>query len=115
MEHSEVDGRRPEIAAFRRVLGGSGRDTDSRTRPRQPDPNVAALRALRQATRDYLVVLDAGLKALTNEAIEGKPELAYIRSAISIATGARGSGYSFGTPANIERLLSRALGEEETT
>lgn len=48
----------------------------SRTRPGRQvpvDPDVAALPALRRATRDYLVVLEAGLKALTDPAIEDKP------------------------------------------
>jgi len=48
---------------------------ESRTRPSwQPDSDVTALRALRKATRDYVIVLEAGLAALTNHAIEGKPE-----------------------------------------
>jgi hypothetical protein len=90
-------------------------DMQSRTRPgRQPDPNVAALRAIRAATRDYLIVLDAALAALTNDAIADNPDLAYLRSAIAIAAGARGAGYGFGSAANIERLLSKALGEETT-
>src|SRR5262249_49129599 len=87
-------------------------DLQSRTRPgHQPNSDVAALRAIRQATRDYLIVLAAALRALDNGAIAGKPELAYLRNAISVAAGARGTSYSFGTPANIERPLSRALGE----
>ena len=93
-------------------------DLRSRTRPgKQPDPNIAALRGIRAATRDYIIVLDAALKALNDDVIEGKPELAYLRSALAIAAGARnsGSGYSFGTPINIERLITRLLGEEETT
>jgi len=88
---------------------------DSRTRPgKKPDNNVASLRALRRATRDYIVVLEAGYAALTDEAVAGKPELVYVRTALAIATGKRGSG-GFGTPIGIERMLSGLLGEEEIT
>jgi hypothetical protein len=90
---------------------------DSRTRPRrQPNPDVAALRSIRRATRDYLVVLDAALAALTDEAIESKPQLAYLQAALAIAAGRRGTnaGSGFGTPIQIEAMLSRLLGEEET-
>jgi hypothetical protein len=89
---------------------------ESRTRPRpRPDPDVAALRAIRKATRDYLTVLDHALAALTDDAVASKPELAYLRSALAIATGKRGSGgVSFGTPVQLEGMLSRLLGEEET-
>ncbi len=90
-------------------------DTPTRTRPSgRPDHVIAMLRALRSDTRDYIVALEAALTVLSDTAIEGKPELAYVRSAISIAAGARGTSYGFGSAANIERLLSRALGEEET-
>jgi len=90
-------------------------DLESRTRPgKQPDPEAATLRALRTATRDYIVVLGAGLKAQIDEAIEGKPELVYIRAALANATGQRGSG-DFGTPIGIEHALSHLLGEPEPT
>lgn len=88
---------------------------NSRTRPgRQPDPNVLALRALRNATDDYLIVLEAGYVALTDQAIAGKPNLAYLRSALAVAAGKRGSG-AFGTPLGIRNMLTQALGESETT
>ena len=52
-------------------------DIESRTPPgRQPDHDVAAIRALRKATRDYIIVLEAGLVALTDDAIAGNPALA---------------------------------------
>ncbi len=91
-------------------------ELESRTRPgRQPNPDVSALRALRRATDDYILILTAGYEALTNEAIAHSPELAYLRSAIGVAIGARsGSGYSFGTPVGIRNMLSRLLGEEAT-
>ena len=86
-------------------------DMESRTRPgKLPNPGVVALRALRQATRDYILVLDAGYSALTDEAIEGRGDLAYLRSAIAIATGKRG-GASFGSPISLEHMLTRLLGE----
>ena len=72
--------------------------------------DLAALRALRRATRDCIVVLEAGRSALTNEVIEGTPEMAYIRSMLAVTTGRRGNG-GFGTPIGIEPMLSRALGE----
>jgi len=85
------------------------------SRPR-PDPDVSALRAIRKATRDYMLILNATLDALTDDAIAAKPEVAYLRSALAIALGKRGSGgVSFGTPIQLEGMLSRLLGEEETT
>jgi hypothetical protein len=81
---------------------------ESRTRPRPPNDNVAALRAIRKATRDYIVVLDAGLRAL-DQAAEGHPELVYLRAALAVATGRRVS--SFGTPHAIEIMITKMLGE----
>ena len=91
-------------------------DTRSRTRPgKQLDPRVRLLRELRTATRNYVTTLEAGLSVLTEELVGGDPQLATIRTLLRVATGARstGAGYAFGTPINIERLLSQALGEAE--
>jgi hypothetical protein len=93
------------------VPPNDGREMHSRSRPgKQPDPDITGLRALRQATRDYIMVLDAAYAALTDDAIAGKPQLAYLRSALAVATGRRG-GASFGTPIQMEHALSRLLGE----
>lgn len=84
-------------------------DLPSRTRPgRKPDPDVSALRALRKATRDYLLVCDAFLKAL-DQAAEGNPELTYLRTALAVATGKRGS--SFSTAHSVAVMLDNLLGE----
>jgi hypothetical protein len=87
---------------------------ESRTRPgaKPPNDNVAALRALRKATRDYLVVLDAGFKAL-DQVASANPELVYLRTALAIATGRRGS--AFGTPHGIETMITGLLGESVYT
>ena len=87
---------------------------ESRTRPgpHQPDPDVTALRALRQATSDYILVLTAGYQALTDAAIARSPGFVYLRTALAIATGKRGSG-GLGTPIGIESMLSKLLGEAE--
>ena len=77
-------------------------------------PEPSAARALRKTTRDYVIVLEAGLAALTNHAIEAKPE-AYLRAAPAVGVGKRGKGASFGTLVQIERQLSQLLGEETTT
>lgn len=77
----------------------------------RPDPTVKLLRELRSATRQCILAYDAGLAVLTEDFTAGNPELVYVRSALRVATGARGSGYSFGTPSGIERMLSKALGE----
>jgi hypothetical protein len=66
-------------------------------------------RATRRATRDYIVVLEAGLSALTNEVIEGTPEMAYIRSMLAVTTGRSGSG-GFGTPIGIEPIAQSCIG-----
>jgi hypothetical protein len=85
-------------------------DMSSRTRPnRQPNPDVKALRALRRATRDYIVVLEAGLQALDVAAIQTNPQLVYLRTALAVATGKRGS--AFGTPYALEVMLTNMLGE----
>jgi hypothetical protein len=80
----------------------------------RPDPDVSALRAIRKATRDYMLILDAALVGLSDDVVAGKPQMAYVRSALAIATGKRGAGVSFGTPVQIEGMLSRMLGEEKT-
>jgi hypothetical protein len=90
-------------------------DLDSRPRPGKQPNDVAALRALRTATRDYMVVLEAGYQALTNGAIERKPELAYLRSCLGLAIGKRGTGAGFGTPVQLEGMLTRMLGESTET
>jgi len=88
-------------------------DMESRTRPAgRPSPDVAALRALRKATRDYLLVLEAGYQALGNDVIEKSPDLGYLRSELAVTTGTRGSG-GFGTVISIERRLTQLLGEAE--
>ncbi len=76
---------------------------------RQPDPVVVALRALRAATRDYLIALGSALKVLTPEAVNDHSDLYYVRTALIVATGQR--SVSFGTAAAIEKMLNRALGE----
>lgn len=78
----------------------------SRSRPR--DPIISALRGLRSATRDYIVVAEATLRAL--DALEGHDELVYLRAALAVACGRRGA--AFGTPFAIEKQISALLGEE---
>ncbi len=74
------------------------------------NPDIAALRALRKATHDYITVLEAAHAALGDPVIEGKPELAYLRGALAVAAGKRGAA-PFGTPIMVRNLLSRMLGE----
>jgi hypothetical protein len=52
---------------------------------------------------------------LTNGAIERKPELAYLRSCLGVAIGKRGTGAGFGTPVQLEGMLTRMLGESTET
>lgn len=92
----------------------------SRTRPgKQPDDmRSRLLREMRSATRDYIATLEIQLAALeAANMTEGDPEMATIRTALRVATGARsgGAGYAFGTAVNLERLLTELLREEETT
>ncbi len=90
-------------------------DLQSRTRPgRLPDPDVSALRALKRATDDYLTVLEAVYSAMGDHVIAGKPEMAYLRSAIAVASGHRGAA-PFATPIGMRNLLSKLLGEETTS
>lgn len=87
----------------------------SRTRPRKLPPRgdiVALARALRLATRDYVAVLEGAITIMPDEVIAGRPELAYLRSMLYIATGKRGNA-PFATPAGLDRWLSQLLGEQE--
>jgi hypothetical protein len=90
------------------------REMDSRTRPGNRPPNdIAALRALRNATRDYIVVCHAGIEALSEEAVARRPRLGMLKTSLAVATGRRGSGFGIGTPIGLEEMLARLLGEAD--
>ena len=72
--------------------------------------NVASLRVLRNATRDYIVVLDAAWEALTPEAVQHEPQLYHLRTAIGVSIGKLGHA-GLGTALGIEHQISRCLGE----
>lgn len=76
---------------------------DAAMSSQQPDMTTRLLQELRSATRNYIATLEAGLSAL--EVPENDPQLATIRTALRVATGARstGVGYAFGTAINLER------------
>ena len=79
------------------------------------DPELTALQALRRATSDYLSALAVALEELDDAMLARLgPEAAYLRSQVAVACGARSNaGYSFGTPAAINRMLERVLPKEE--
>ena len=82
----------------------------------RPPNDTAALRALRNAPFDYMLVLRAGVEALTDEAVAGWPDLACLRSQLRAALR-QDRISSFSNPAAIMGTLARLLGEaeEETT
>jgi len=92
----------------------NGAELTSRTRPaRQPDSLARALRHLRNMTFDYLLVMRiAAEETLTDEVIQGKPDLAYLRSQMRAALR-QDRISSFCNPAAIMGTLSRLLGEAE--
>lgn len=104
MDHRSANERerRFEVDQFRLVMGGSGKG--------EPDPNVASLRSLRRATRDYLIVCEAASQAMDNDAVRQQPDLHYLRAELEVATGKRGHG-GFGTPVSLEHRLTQLLGE----
>ena len=87
-------------------------DMASRTRPSRRNPDEVSLRALRNATFDYMLVLRAGEAALTDEAIAGRPDLTYLRNQIRAALR-QDRVHSFSNPAAIMGTLARLLGEAE--
>jgi len=84
---------------------------ESQTRPANRNSDIAALRALRNACRDFIIVCEAGYAALTDEVIERRPDLVYLRTSLAVASGKQGTGATFGTPIEIERRLSHLPGE----
>ena len=98
------------IAVGRPEWKGSawGLRAGSRTRRgRRGDVHEAAGQG-QGAGRGEAVLMRAS-QAGTDQAIEGKPELAYLRTALAVACGKWGS--SFGTPIGIEIMITRMLGE----
>ena len=72
---------------------------------------ATALRQMRNMTFDYLLLLRIAEEyTLTDEVVEGKPDLHYLRSQIRAAVR-QDRISSFSNPAAIMGTLSRLLGE----